>query len=94
MTKITSQVMAVELDKKKQELSIPANKKLRQTPTPDLPGNENARNHGPYLHHCSNVEKRHYGHNNSYKGKHLIEAGLQFQRLSPLSSWWEVWKQA
>ena len=27
---------------------------------------------------------------NSYKAKHLIGAGLQFQRLSLLSSWWEA----
>jgi hypothetical protein len=26
---------------------------------------------------------------NSYKGKHLIGAGLQVQRFSPLSLWWE-----
>jgi hypothetical protein len=25
---------------------------------------------------------------NSYKGKHLIGTGLQFQRFSLLSSWW------
>ena len=25
--------------------------------------------------------KRHHGHGNSYKGKHLIEAGLQFRSL-------------
>jgi hypothetical protein len=31
---------------------------------------------------------------NSYKGKHLIEAGLQFQRFSPLSSWQEAWQCA
>ena len=34
--------------------------------------------------------KRHHDQGNSYKGKHLIEAGLQFQRFSPLSSWWEA----
>jgi hypothetical protein len=26
------------------------------------------------------------------KGKHLIGSGLQFQRFSPLSSWWEIWQ--
>ena len=31
------------------------------------------------------VEKQYY----SYKGKHLVGAGLQVQRLSPLSSWWK-----
>ena len=31
--------------------------------------------------------KRHHDHHNSYKGKHLIGTGLQFQRLSPLSTW-------
>jgi hypothetical protein len=28
-------------------------------------------------------------HGNNYKGKHFLGTGLQFQRLSPLSSWWE-----
>ena len=35
--------------------------------------------------------KRHHDQGNSYKGKHLTGAGLQFQRFSPLSSWWETW---
>jgi hypothetical protein len=30
---------------------------------------------------------------NSYKGKRLIGAGLQFQRLNPLLSWWEAWQR-
>jgi hypothetical protein len=30
---------------------------------------------------------RYHDHGNSYKGNHLIGAGLQFQKLSPLSSW-------
>jgi hypothetical protein len=37
--------------------------------------------------------KRHHYHGNSYKGKHLIGAGLQFQRFSPLScqeAWWHT----
>jgi|UPI00001F6546 hypothetical protein len=38
--------------------------------------------------------KRHHDHSNSYKGKHLIGAGLQFQRFSPLSSWREAWQHA
>jgi hypothetical protein len=29
--------------------------------------------------------KRHHDQDNSYKGKHLIGTGLQFQRFSPLS---------
>jgi hypothetical protein len=33
--------------------------------------------------------KRHYDQGNSFKGQHLIRAGLQVQRLSPLSSRWE-----
>ena len=33
-------------------------------------------------------------HSNSYKGKHFIGAGLQFQRFSPLSSWQEAWQCA
>ena len=40
------------------------------------------------------VAKRHHDHSNSYKGKHFIEAGLQIQRFSPLSSWWEAWEHA
>lgn len=34
--------------------------------------------------------KGRHDHDNSYSGKHLIGAGLQFQRFSPLS-WWEAW---
>jgi hypothetical protein len=34
----------------------------------------------------SSAGKRHHDYSNSYKGKHLIRAGLQFQRFSPLSS--------
>jgi hypothetical protein len=26
------------------------------------------------------------------KGKDVIGAGLQFQRFSPLSLWWETWQ--
>jgi hypothetical protein len=29
---------------------------------------------------------------NSYKEKHLIGSGLQFQRLSSISSWWKAWQ--
>jgi hypothetical protein len=29
-------------------------------------------------------------HGNSYKWEHLLGAGLQFQRVSSLSSWWET----
>ena len=36
--------------------------------------------------------KRQHGHSNFYKEKHLIVAGLQFQRFSTLSSWWEAWQ--
>jgi hypothetical protein len=32
----------------------------------------------------------HHDQSNSYTGKHFIRAGLQFQRFSPLSSWWEA----
>ena len=35
--------------------------------------------------------KRHHDQGNSYKEKHLVEAGLQFQRFSPLLSWQETW---
>ena len=37
--------------------------------------------------------KKDHDCDNSYKEKHLIEAGLQFQRFSPLS-WWEAWQYA
>ena len=50
------------------------------------------------LRHCLSegfiAVKRHHDHSNSYKGKHLVGAGLQFQRLSPLSSWWKAWQPA
>jgi hypothetical protein len=36
--------------------------------------------------------KRHHSQSNSYKEKHLIGAGLQFQRLSLLSAWQETWQ--
>lgn len=35
-----------------------------------------------------------HDHSTSYKGKHLIEAGLQLLGFTPLSSWWEVWQHA
>ena len=38
--------------------------------------------------------KRHHDHGNFYKGKHFIGVNLQFQRFSPLSSWWEAWQHA
>ena len=34
---------------------------------------------------------RHPDHRDSDKRKHLIKAGSQFQRFSPLSSWQEAW---
>jgi hypothetical protein len=34
--------------------------------------------------------KKHYDQGNSEKGLHLIVIGLQVQRFSPLSSWWET----
>jgi hypothetical protein len=39
------------------------------------------------------IMKGHHNHSHSYKKKkkHLIGDGLQFQRLSPLLSWWEGW---
>ena len=37
---------------------------------------------------------RHHDQGNSYKRKHLIGTGLQFQRLSPLSSGQEEWQHA
>jgi hypothetical protein len=42
----------------------------------------------------SMVVKKHHDHRSSYKSKHLIGAGLQFQRFSSLSSWWEAWQSA
>jgi hypothetical protein len=38
--------------------------------------------------------KRDRDQGTSYKGQHLIGAGLQFQRFNPLSSWWEAWQPA
>jgi hypothetical protein len=38
--------------------------------------------------------KRHHDHRISYERKHLIGAGLQFQRFSPLSPWAEAWQYA
>ena len=51
---------------------------------------------GPVLNQLSVfiAVKRLHDHNNSYKGKHLIGAGLQLQRFSPLSSWQEAWQRA
>jgi hypothetical protein len=45
---------------------------------------------GTVLVRVSITEKRYHGQGNSYKGKHLIITGLQFQRVSLLSSWWEA----
>ena len=36
--------------------------------------------------------KRYHDHGNFHKGKHLIVAGLQFERFSPFPSWQEVWQ--
>ena len=36
--------------------------------------------------------KRHHDQGNSYKGQHLIGAGLHFQTCSPLLSWQEAWQ--
>jgi hypothetical protein len=33
--------------------------------------------------------KRHYDQGNSYKEKHLIRAGLQFWKVTPVSSCWK-----
>jgi hypothetical protein len=47
--------------------------------------------------HCPRVfiaVKKYCDHSHSYKGKNLIRAGLQFQRFSSLSSWWEAWWHA
>lgn len=43
------------------------------------------------LSYCSVVVMRHHDQGNSYKGQYLIGAVLQFRRISPLLSWWEVW---
>jgi hypothetical protein len=37
---------------------------------------------------------RHHDHGNSYKEKHLVVSGLNFQMFSPLLSWWETWWRA
>jgi hypothetical protein len=38
------------------------------------------------------IKKRHHDQGNSYKGKHLIGAGLQFLRFSPFLPWQETWQ--
>ena len=38
--------------------------------------------------------KKHHERGHSYKEKHFIGAGFPFQRISPLSSWWETWRSA
>ena len=45
-----------------------------------------------WCHRVSIVRKRHHGQGSSYKEKHLIGAGLQFQRFSPFSSWQIAWQ--
>jgi hypothetical protein len=35
------------------------------------------------------AENRHHDHGKSYKGQHLIGAGLKVQRFNPLSARWE-----
>lgn len=35
--------------------------------------------------------KKYHDHDNAYKINHLIEAGLQFQKSSPFSSWRGAW---
>jgi hypothetical protein len=47
-----------------------------------------------FVSQCSIAVKRRHDHDKSSKGKNLIGAGLQFQRFSPLSSWWEAWQHA
>ena len=42
----------------------------------------------------STAVRRHQGSGDSYKGKRLDGAGLQFQRFHPLSSWREAWQHA
>ena len=42
----------------------------------------------PFIGQCSIAGKRHHDQVNSSKGKHLIGACLEFQRFSPLLSWW------
>lgn len=42
------------------------------------------------LSQCSIIMKKHPEPRNSSKGKHLLGAGLQFQKLNPWSSWQEV----
>ena len=49
---------------------------------PILAGNQDQRCLGV----CSIAVKGHHDNGNSFKRKHLIGAGLQFQRFSPLSS--------
>ena len=46
------------------------------------------------LDRVSTAVKRHHDLDNSYKGKHFIVAGLQFQRFAPLSSGQEAGQRA
>ena len=43
----------------------------------------------PVLIRVSIAVKRHHDQGDSYKGQHLVGAGLQVQSFSPLSSRWE-----
>ena len=44
------------------------------------------------LSQCSIAVKRHHDHGNFFNRKHLIGAGLQFQRFSPLPLWQGAWQ--
>jgi hypothetical protein len=46
------------------------------------------------LSQCSIAGKRHHDHSNSYNGKHLIGACLQFQRFSLLSLCQRAWQHS
>ena len=71
--------------------SVPANQTAQNLNSKEWSLNFSLKLH-KVLVRVSIAVKRHYDHGNSYKGKHLIGAGLWFQRFSPLSSWWGAWQ--
>jgi hypothetical protein len=57
--------------------------------------NKSMRKRDHFHHDCLSVSiavNRHHDQGNSYKGQHLIGAGLQVQKFSPLSPRQEAWQ--
>ena len=76
------------------QVAITPDQFYMRTPGLDSKHAINPNNFPPVLAWDSIAVKRYHYQDNSYKGKHLIGAGLQFQRYRPLSSWQEAWQQA